>query len=65
MGELARAGADVLARFTLSGTREFNWDRDGFVAELQDRFASLRVQDRSTFENSVLLARIGTEKGGA
>jgi DNA repair exonuclease SbcCD nuclease subunit len=58
---LARAGSDVMARFTLTGTREFTWDRDAFLAEIQDRFAALLLADRSSFENSSLIRRIGAE----
>jgi exonuclease SbcD len=58
---LARAGSDVLARFTLLGAREFTWDRDAFVAELAERFAGLRIADRSSFEQSSLLRRISSE----
>jgi DNA repair exonuclease SbcCD nuclease subunit len=58
---LARAGSDVMARFTLTGTREFNWDRDAFVAGLEERFAALKLVDRSSFEKSSLLRRIAGE----
>jgi DNA repair exonuclease SbcCD nuclease subunit len=58
---IARAGADVVARFVLTGTREFNWDREAFIADIEGRFAALRLVDRSTFENSSLLRRIATE----
>jgi DNA repair exonuclease SbcCD nuclease subunit len=58
---VARAGSDVAARFTLMGTREFNWDKDAFLAGLEGRFAALRLVDRSSFENSSLLRRIASE----
>jgi DNA repair protein SbcD/Mre11 len=58
---LARSGPDVLARFTLTGMREFTWDRDAFVAEIGERFAALKLVDRSSFEQSSLLRRIGSE----
>jgi hypothetical protein len=50
-----------MARFTLTGTREFNWDRDAFVAGLEERFAALKLVDRSSFEKSSLLRRIAGE----
>jgi DNA repair exonuclease SbcCD nuclease subunit len=58
---LGRSGSDVVARLTLAGSREFAWDREAFVAELADRFAALKLVDRSSFEQSSLLRRIGAE----
>jgi DNA repair exonuclease SbcCD nuclease subunit len=58
---LARAGSDVIARFTLTGAREFTWDREAFLSEIGERFAALKVVDRSSFESSALLRRISSE----
>ena len=41
--------------------REFTWDREAFVAEIGERFAALKLVDRSSFEQSSLLRRIGAE----
>jgi DNA repair exonuclease SbcCD nuclease subunit len=58
---LASAGSDVLARFTLTGSREFAWNREALLAEVADRFAGLRIVDRSSFEQSALLRRVAGE----
>jgi DNA repair exonuclease SbcCD nuclease subunit len=58
---LSRSGSDVLARLTLTGAREFTWNREALSAELADRFAALKLVDRSSFEQSLLLRRVGAE----
>ncbi len=58
---LARAEASLIARFTLQGTREFLFDRDAVLAGIDSRFGYVTVEDQSSFDNSALLRRLGSE----
>ncbi len=58
---LARANPTHIARFTLQGTREFLFDRDAVLSGMESRFAYLTIEDQSSFDNSALIRRLGSE----